>query len=39
METIYSAKEACSIQDEIREIINCPRGYSIIDAVKQLKAE
>lgn len=37
MMTYYSGRAAHLIQDEIREIINCPRGESIIDAVKELK--
>lgn len=36
MMTHYSATAARSIQDEIREIIDCPLGHSIIDAVKEL---
>ena len=35
--TFYSARAARDIMDEIREIINCPPGNSITEAIKKLK--
>lgn len=37
MMTFYSARACRTIMDEIREIIDCPVGYSITDAIKELK--
>jgi len=37
MMTHYSSKAAREIMDEIREVINCPRGNNITDAIKKLK--
>jgi hypothetical protein len=37
MMTFYSARAARTIMDEIREILDCPVGHDIIDAVKKLR--
>ncbi|MHA2280122.1 MAG: hypothetical protein ACXAC5_04500 [Promethearchaeota archaeon] len=37
MMTFYSASAARAIMDEMREILDCPVGHDIVEAVKKLK--
>ena len=37
MMTFYSARAARQIMDELREILDCPVGYDIVEAAKRLK--